>query len=634
MSDVGRTAGAGSFFTDPALKRVRMRLFTVVVVVFTLVCSGSFGMEDVVSSSGPGFTILMICLLPFFWSVPMAFIASELGSAIPEEGGFGRWCRRGLGEYWGFQTSWWWTLSLYVDSAVYITLALGYIQTKWQFSDNWRWLFGIALVAFFTFINIRGLDLTGKALIIVQAVVMVPFVLFVFWAFAKGTGNPVSPFLPPGETVFSATNLGLAIMMWMYSGYESMSTVAAEVENPQRVIPRAILIAVPIVIATYALTTMAGIRAAGAGNWLNMVSDASGGGAAVDFVKAASIVGGGFMMWLMLASAIASNLGLYTGYLATGSRPSYQLSRDRLYPRFMGRAHKRWGTPWVAILIMGIVDAILVKGSFTTLIVIDVFLLMFSYIPIFIAAIVLRLREPDLPRPYRVPIPTWLLAVWVVSPIAIAVYALFTNGSDYLVGGLVGVVSGPIAYLLVKRAYRGTADDALEGSVGGMAAVSAAQRRAHFGLYRTLATTLAIVAGVVAIALAFYIHSSHPWAVGGNWQVAGIAVSPQRLLAAMGALMIVGGLVVRVSRWLGGVLVAAACVIALCLIYTHTDFRTTNVWVWSAPIVLAVLGAVFAGLALKAEVEPVGRDEIVAPLGPPPAEEPREPLVVGASPSV
>ncbi len=99
MSDVG------NLFTDPALKRVRMRLFTVVVVVFTLVCSGSFGMEDVVSSSGPGFTILMICLLPFFWSVPMAFIASELGSAIPEEGGFGRWCRRGLGEYWGFQTS-------------------------------------------------------------------------------------------------------------------------------------------------------------------------------------------------------------------------------------------------------------------------------------------------------------------------------------------------------------------------------------------------------------------------------------------------------------------------------------------------------------------------------------------------
>ena len=438
----------GAFFTDPALKRVRMRLFACVVVIFTLVCSGSFGMEEVVSSAGPGFTILMIVLLPFIWSVAMAFLASELGSAIPEEGGFGRWVRHGLGEYWGLQSSWWWTPSLYVDSSVYIVLALGYIQTKWGFSDNWRWLFGIGLVAFFTFINIRGLDLTGKALIVVQAVVMVPFVIFVVWAFAKSGANPVSPFLPKGETMITASNLGLAVMMWRYSGYESMSTVAAEVENPQRVIPRAIMVAVPIVIATYALATMAGIRAAGVGNWLNMTSDASAGGSAVDFVKSAELTGGAVLMWLMLAFAIASNLGLYTGYLATGSRPSYQLSRDRLYPKFMGRAHRRWGTPWIAILTM-----------------------------------------------------------------------------------------------------------------------------------------------------------------------------------------VVGGLVVQASRWLGGVLVAAACVIALCLIYTHADFRTANVWVWSAPIVLAVLGAVFAGLALKAEIEPVGRETLGAEPGPPSVEA-REPLVVGAPPSV
>jgi amino acid transporter len=622
----------GGFFTDPALKRVRMRLFTVVVVVFTLVCSGSFGMEDVVSSSGPGFTILMIVLLPFVWSVPMAFLASELGSAIPEEGGFGRWVRHGLGEYWGFQSSWWWTLSLYVDSSVYIVLAITYIQSKWGFSDHWRWLFGIGLVAFFTFINIRGLDLTGKALIVIQAVVMVPFVIFVVWAFAKSGADPVSPFLPKGENMITASNLGLAIMMWMYSGYESMSTVAAEVENPQRVIPRAILIAVPIVIVTYAVTTMAGIRAAGVGNWINMTSDASGGGSAVDFVRAAELAGGAVLMWLMLASAIASNLGLYTGYLATGSRPSYQLSRDRLYPRFMGRAHKSWGTPWIAILTMGVVDAILVKGSFDTLIVIDVFLLMFSYIPIFIAGIALRVTRPDMPRPYRIPIPTWLLTIWVCFPIAIAVYALFTNGSDYLVGGLVGVVSGPIAYLIFKRVYWGTADDAVEGSVG-MPAVSAERRRAHFGAWRTIATGLSLAGGVVAMALAFYIHSRHPWAVGGNWKIAGVAVSPQRLLAAMGLLMVVGGLVVQASRWLGGVLVAAACVIALCLIYTHADFRTANVWVWSAPIVLAVLGAVFAGLALKAEIEPVGRETLGAEPGPPSVEA-REPLVVGAPPSV
>ena len=73
-------------------------------------------------------TLLMILILPLVWSVPMAFVASELGSMVPEAGGLYRWIRRGMGEYWSFQAGWWWTLSLYVDSAVYVALALDYMQ--------------------------------------------------------------------------------------------------------------------------------------------------------------------------------------------------------------------------------------------------------------------------------------------------------------------------------------------------------------------------------------------------------------------------------------------------------------------------------------------------------------------------
>ena len=75
-------------------------------------------------------TLLMILVLPFVWSVPMAFVSSELGSMVPEAGGLYRWIRRGMGEYWSFQAGWWWTLSLYVDSAVYVALALDYMQSQ------------------------------------------------------------------------------------------------------------------------------------------------------------------------------------------------------------------------------------------------------------------------------------------------------------------------------------------------------------------------------------------------------------------------------------------------------------------------------------------------------------------------
>ena len=89
---------------------------------------------------------------------------------------------------------------------------------------------------------------------------------------------------------------------------------------------------------------------------------------------------------------------------------------------------------------------------------------MFAYILVFISAIVLRIKEPDTPRPFRVPLPTWALAIWVAIPIAIAVLALFVNGTDYLVGGLIGVLTGPIAYLVFKNFYKGTTDGALEGA--------------------------------------------------------------------------------------------------------------------------------------------------------------------------
>ena len=149
--------------------------------------------------------------------------------------------------------------------------------------------------------------------------------------------------------------------------------------------------------------------------------------------------------------------------------------------------------------------------------------------------------------------------------------------------------------------------------------------------WRNLAAGLGVLAGIVAIGIGLYIHSRHPWAVGGIWRIGGVAVSAQRLLGAMGLLMIVGGLVVLRSRTVGGVLVAAAIVIALVLIYGHSYSRSTNVRVWAAPIVLGLLSSVCAGLALEDEIVPVGAEpvgggrgtpappESPSSLGPPPA---------------
>ena len=448
------------------LKRVRMRLITVVIIIFTLTCSGSFGMEDTLGSSGAGLALVMILLVPIFWALPMALISAELGSALPEEGGFIRWSRRALGEFWGFQSGWWWQLSLFVDTAVYIALTVDYLQSTYGLSGWVRWLIGFGLIVVFSYINIRGLELTGWTLTVVQAVVFVPFVALVVIGLAKGQSNPFSPFVAPGESVFGAAGLGLAVLMWMYSGYESMSMVAGEIEEPQRLIPRALLINMGIVVGFYFITTMVLAVAAPKGATFGTSGDEG----MVDFISVGRAVGGQFLRYGLIAAMIAGNLGLFMGYLASGSRPLYVLSKDKLFGKWAAIEHKKYGTPYVAIIFMAALDAVLIIGSFSFLIVIDVFLLMFAYIVIMISAVVLRKKEPGLRRLYRIPLNTWGLALFVTPPILIAVYALVSNGWAYFVGGCIAVLSGPLAYLAFKAKYHGVAlpeTDAVQAAVLG-----------------------------------------------------------------------------------------------------------------------------------------------------------------------
>ena len=438
---------------NTGLKRAPMRLVVVVAMVFTLVCSGAFGLENSISASGPGFTLLLLLVLPFLWSTPMALISAELGSALPAEGGFYRWTCRGLGEFWGFQAGWWWTLAVFVDSAVYISLFGGYVQSWFHLSENWTWLMMVGAIVILAYINLRGLEFTGWVLTAMQVALLIPFVILVVLGFSHVKANPFVPFVPPGQSVLSSTKLGLAIMLWMYAGYMAMSTMSGEVEEPRKVIPRGLLISIPLVIGVYAISTIAGL--AGVGHWQQWAS--SGGGSSISFVQAAQRVvwGGRWLGWLMLASAVISNLALYVGYLASGARPSFMMARDRLLPKVLHGTHKKYGTPATTIIIMAFVNAILVRWGFTTLIVIDVFLIMCSYSMIFIAGCVLRYTEPNLERPYKVPLPNWGVVVMCIPPIALAIYELFANGMQSFVGGFIAVMSGPIVFTVFKRLRKG-----------------------------------------------------------------------------------------------------------------------------------------------------------------------------------
>ena len=461
--------------TTDKLRTVNIRLFAVVAMIFIFVSSGPFGIEDMVSSSGPGLTLLMLLALPVFWAMPMALVCSELGSALPEEGGYYAWTRRALGEFWGFQCGWWsWTCQ-WVDSAVYIALVQGYVATWWPQLNGWElWLIGAVLIAVFAYTNIRGLNIIALSSVVFAIVIAAPFLVEIVLGFAKWHGSPLQPFVPHGQSIGSSLNLGLAVGVWMYSGYDSMSTIAGEVNNPRKLIPRGLMIAMPIVVALYVLPTLAGL--AGVGRWSEWAT--TGG---ISFVEITKALGGPVLGYVMLGVAVISNLALYQDYLTSGSRPAYAMAEDRLLPRALTRAHPRFGTPWISILFLAGLNLVLIIGTFANLVVIDVFLNMLYYLLIFVAAIRLRQKEPGLDRPFRIWGGTATLVAICVPAIFIALLTLYTNATDtsttifghasfsifgwtfgwYGIGGVIAMLAGPVAYLYFKHTLGGRPLDAV-----------------------------------------------------------------------------------------------------------------------------------------------------------------------------
>jgi amino acid transporter len=444
------------------LKRVPMRVWVAVFVVFSFVCSGGFGIEDMVSESGPGFALLLLLVIPFVWGLPQALVCSELGSALPEDGGLYRWSRRANGEFMGFQTGWWWTLSIFVDSAVYIALTVDYMQ-NWYGFDGWvRWGIAAALIAAFAYINIRGIELASSVLVVLQVLVFIPFLLLAVIGLANWSRNPFDPILLPGNSLLGGVGVALAVGIWMYSGFESLSTMAGEIQRPQKVIPKALMITLPIVIGFYVLSTMGGLAAVGRfQDW--------GTSGALDFMGVGREVGGQILRYLFFIAMFAGNFALFLAFLAAGARPSYTLAKDKLAPKFLGKTHRKFGTPWAAILLMAVVDLVLVRNGFETLIVIDVFLLMLAHITIYISAIRLRVKEPDLERPFKVGLKTPAFIAMCAVPITVAVFAMspWGNGWDYFIWGTLAALTGPPAYFIFKRIYGGQRALAAERAASG-----------------------------------------------------------------------------------------------------------------------------------------------------------------------
>jgi len=427
------------------LKRQKVGVFGIVGMIYAMTAAGAYGIEDMVSSSGPGMTLIMLLVLPLVWAFPIALASCEMGSAIPDECGFYRWVQRALGEFWGFQIGWLKNIGIYINVAVFVVLATDYLASYMGFNHLTSYICKVVIIAVFTWINLRGVKDVAIVSTIISAAILVAFAGIAVIGFLNMSHNPFEPVVATGQTVVGSVGSSIAIGMWMYAGYESMSSLAGEVEDPQ-IIPKGIIIALPLVIGTYVLPTLASVGAIG--QWANWGSD---GVSYVDVaVKYAPVFGVAFMM-----VAFISNISLFNVYLASGARGFFVMAEDNLAPKVLAKTDKKHGVPYVAILSLAVVSLILCMFKFDILVTIVSLFNMGLYSLIMISQIVLRRKEPDLPRPYKIKLGKTGTDIFCAIPILVAFIALYINGTDYFVLGLLGMITGPIAYIIFKKVYGG-----------------------------------------------------------------------------------------------------------------------------------------------------------------------------------
>jgi len=423
-----------------------------------MVSGGTYGTEEVVHGAGYGRGILIMLFLPVLWCLPTAFMIGELSSALPAEGGYYAWVRRGLGNFWGFQEAWLSLVASIFDMAIYPTLFVFYLKqmSPWFGSPSHGVLAGLFVVVTCAALNIAGIRVVGLTSLWLFFLLSAPFAIIVVMApFKAGVFAATS-----GSGAAEATSLGLIggvlVAMWNYMGWDNASTIAQEVERPQRTYPRAMIAAVVLVSLSYVVPFLAvyftGIPSSS--------FEADGSWATIAGLIGGKIAGFEWLRFFIVLGGMMSAFGMFNALVMSYSRLPLAMARDGMLPKLFARTTKRTQTPWVAIVVLATCWAFCLGLGFKKLITLDIMLYGASLMLEFVTLVALRIREPQLKRDFKVPGGLAGAISCGIFPLALMTLAMVESEHEtvlgingLLFGGLM-IAAGFILYLSTKPLRR------------------------------------------------------------------------------------------------------------------------------------------------------------------------------------
>jgi len=491
----------------------KVTLLGLIGATYFMVAGGPYGLENVVQSGGYLVAIAALLIVPFVWSLPTALMVSELSSAIPEDGGYYVWVRRALGPFWGFQEAWLSLAASVFDMALYPIFFVTYFAYAAKYAvrflnnhgvaagnpDWWQkiaernfgetaWAIGLGVgvlvIAGCVLSNLRGARGVGFSSIVLTVALLAPFgvlsvLAVVHPAASTSQEQPQTEVMPAADSQPEAADGGtettgqgeapkpvefvwitaLLFAMWNYMGWDNAATIAGEVERPQRTYPLAMAAAVILVTLTYVIPVAAASRTGiGPAKWTE--------GAWVDVGDA---VGGPALAVAIGIGGMLMGYGMFNSLVLSYSRLPVVLAQDGYLPAVFTRRLKN-GVPWVSVVVCAIAWSSAMLLGLKRALALDVTLYGLSLLLEFVALVALRIREPQLARPFRVPGGKVVAALLGVFPALVLALAIFGQAAKWvpedksdpipqewalmLGAGLVAL--GPVVYLVGQRLMRRT----------------------------------------------------------------------------------------------------------------------------------------------------------------------------------
>jgi amino acid transporter len=450
----------------PSTKKsiAKLTLWPLVAATFFMVSGGTYGTEEIIHGAGYGRGILILLFLPILWSLPTAFMIGELSSTLPAEGGYYAWVRRSMGNFWGFQEAWLSLAASIFDMAIYPTLFVGYLTqvAPWfgggeglQILPHVVITRGVMVGAFVVLgcaiINLLGIRVVGITSLWLFFLLSIPFALIVVLAPFRAA-TVAGAHLSSGAAELGLLG-GVLVAMWNYMGWDNASTIAQEVERPQRTYPRAMIAAVVLVALTYVLPFAAvylgGVPAsafAREGSWATVAGLIAGSWRGINWLGSLLVLGG-----------MMSAFGMFNALVMSYSRLPLAMARDGMLPKVFAKTSKRTNTPWLAIVVCAACWALCLGLGFRRLVTLDIMLYGASLMLEFVTLVVLRIKEPNLKREFRVPGGLTGAVLTGVFPLLLLLLAVVESNHETVLGingllfGAVIMLAGFVAYFLSDK---------------------------------------------------------------------------------------------------------------------------------------------------------------------------------------